>query len=383
MKTNPSSITLKALAGEMGLGTMTVSRALSGRGSVAPETRRKVLEAARRRGYEPNPHARTLAQGRRDELIGIFAPTVFSGIGLERLTSMHRVLASRGFEVPIYTYGSVSSSESENEALLKMLCRQKPRAIVDLSVDATPATAKELARYVEGGGVLVSYRSPTQAPHCGDSVFLDYAGAAYSAVRHLIELGHRRIGFSLGNGHHYLSGFERALREAGTERRAEWEIDGLFLELGGAELAKRFLAMAERPTAWCIVNDASASAFGNGVLRAGVRVPHDVSVVGFDDTAVAQTAIVPLTTVRQPVQRIAEAVAQMLLSRFEQGNAKPPRIETICAELVVRESSAPPSVATSKLVTGQQAVPLLPQSLTPALANGWPEVKTYRPGGQP
>jgi DNA-binding LacI/PurR family transcriptional regulator len=124
--------------------------------------------------------------------------------------------------------------------------------------------------------------------------------------------------------------------------REEWLWANCCYEEAGARLAEKFLKLKERPTAICIINDVTASTFVTQLHRAGVRVPQDVSVVGYDDTPAARYALVPLTTVSHPVEGIARPIIEMLLSRLDGSYNGAPRCVHVKGELIVRESTAAP-----------------------------------------
>ncbi|HEX8833140.1 MAG TPA: substrate-binding domain-containing protein, partial [Abditibacteriaceae bacterium] len=122
----------------------------------------------------------------------------------------------------------------------------------------------------------------------------------------------------------------------------EWTGGACCYEEAGMQHAEHFLALKEKPTGVCIINDHAASAFINSVMRAGMQVPGDVSVVGHDDIAAAKAAIVPLTTVRRPVERLSLALVETLCKRLNGDDQGPPRDQVIRGELIARESTAPP-----------------------------------------
>ena len=177
----------------------------------------------------------------------------------------------------------------------------------------------------------------------------DRVDNTYQAAKHLTDLGHRKLayadhGFAHFNGPRVL-GFQRAIAEIEGEWRPEWLIDARsardYAE-GGRILAAKYLALRERPTALCIVNDYSAMVFINELERAGVRCPDDVSVVGHDDHAMSQFARVPLSTVSHPSETIASHAAQFLLSRLNGEYDGPARNFDARGQLVARKSSAAP-----------------------------------------
>ena len=336
--------TIEDIAAECRLTKMTVSRALTGKGAVASDTRRRVLQTAERLKYEPNLHARSLSKGQSD-LILLFSPVTLPGVHFQTVERMQILLKSHGYEVPYYGFLALHFSEPAEQAKkLRAVRELRPRAIVCRTVELRDSALREMERYVELGGILVCYGHPTESPI--DQVVIDYEGMAYQSASHLLELGHRDIGFFSAGLHWWwdrrLAGFSRALREKGMEVREEWLFDGPSYEAGGELLAERFLALPQRPTGMVVVNDVAAGAFISTISRAGVRVPGDVSVVGHDDAPCARFCQPALTTIRHPVETIAQNVVAMLLERLDGIAVGAPRRQIAQGELVVRESSDAP-----------------------------------------
>jgi DNA-binding LacI/PurR family transcriptional regulator len=347
--------TIHDVAGALGMHKSTVSLALSGKGNLSAATRARVLTVARELGYEPNPLAQRLANGRSSATVCIFSGVLDVGLATEKLLLIQKELTARSLEVPIYTCPEPTKDEGQSQATqIKQLCRQRPRAIICASQMVNPAVFRELEAYQREGGIVVSY--DTIVPLECDRVIFDREDNACQAARHLLAHGHRRIGMGMSNTTEWFSGapnvpqtfrlkgFRRALEEFGAPVRAEWLFANPTYEKGGAEMARRFLQLSERPTGLCIVNDYVALAFMVEVMRAGVRVPQDVSIVGHDDQPIASYCPVPLTSVSQPVEAIAQAVVDLLIERIE-GSVAAPRTVTIKGELVQRESvAAPPTM---------------------------------------
>lgn len=339
-KKQNSSPTIRDIAREVGVGKTTVSQVLSHTGNISLATRRAVLRTAKRMGYIPNRHAQRLSSGIRSDTIGLFVPVLWAGVITHRVELIQEALTHRGFDVPVYTYGSVSATSDRHLAVMRALCRETPRAIV-CSVGSLPSEKlADLRQYIARGGCVVNY-GPAATLDC-DQVLFDYAGGAYAAVKHLLELGHRRLGLHCPNFDIASDkpGFVRALEEARIPLDKVQIVQGPIFEEGGAFFAGEFLRRAARPTAVCLTADVAASSFVNHVMRVGVRVPEDVSVIAFDDTPAAPNAIVPLTVIRHPVETIAEKVVEVLMDRLEgryTGNA---RQIVIKGDLILRESTA-------------------------------------------
>lgn len=389
--------TLQDVARALQMHKSTVSLALSGKGTIAAHTRLRVFEAARDMGYEPDPVAQRLAHGYNRSTVCLFSGVLDVGLTTEKILLVQRALAAHGLDVPIYTCGGLPStlpgeeaeiggkslaipapdendgvSNGENQAAqVRQLCRQRPRAILCAAQRVHPAVFRELETFQKSGGLVVSYDTPT--PLECDQVVFDREDNAYRATRFLLEQGHRHIGIGMsrvpggdsgsigGNGnsggssddkisdpqHHRRRGFTRALREAGITPRADWFFNNATYEKGGAEMARAFLALRERPTAVAVVNDYVALAFMSEVMRAGVRIPQDLSVIGHDDQPIAAYCPVPLTCMTQPVDEIAQSVADLLLDRMQNRVADdaPPRSVVIRSGFVERASVAPPLVS--------------------------------------
>jgi LacI family transcriptional regulator len=343
------------VAEALGMHKSTVSVAFSGKGNLSLATREKVLQVARELGYEPNPLAQRLANGVSNSLICLFSGALDVGLATEKILLIQKELTGRGLDVPIYAYPDQSSDERTSQAVqVKQLCRQRPRAIICATQTVNDAAFEELASYQSGGGILVSY--DTEVPLDCDKVVFDRADNAYQGARHLLSKGHRSIAIGISGpgvapgqpltGPHGIRmiGFERAFRESGL--RADFLYVDSTYERGGAALAQQFLKLKPRPTGICIVNDYVALAFMTEMMRAGVRVPEEVSIMGHDDQPVAEYCPVPLTSITQPVEEIAHAVVAMLSERLSGSTARS-RTLTIRGKLIERQSVVSVSVVSA------------------------------------
>lgn len=345
--------TIQDVATSLGMHKSSVSLALSGKGNIAAATRRKVFEAAREMGYEPNPLAQRLAMGVGTNLVALCGGLLDVGLTTEKILLIQKALANQALETPIYTFAAAVGPQGISQAAqTRQVCRQQPRAIVCATPMLDADVFEELEAYQREGGIVVTY-DLAAALQC-DQVIFDREDNAYQAARHLITHGHRHIGIGVSNPHHWsledahsplsarLRGFRRALEEADLPVRDEWIFLNETYESGGLEMAERWLQMSPRPSGLCIVNDYVALAFMTAVMRAGVRVPQDVSLVGHDNQRVAALCPVPLTSVTQPAETIAQNVAAMLLERIN-GDSSPPRTTIIKGSLVERQSVGAPA----------------------------------------
>lgn len=355
------SVTLSDIATTLGITKATVSYALSGKGRVAPETRELVLETAQKLGFRPNQHAQRLANGRCHDTVGLFAWSLDLGVTTRKLQLLQNLLAQRGYRAPIHVCGESLGGDDANFQVEAMsdLCAQSPLGIICNTGLLHCGVLRELERFRAKGGLVVCYDTPVEV-EC-DQVLFDRQHNAYQAARHLLELGHRHIAFYGGwekPNPQRRAGFEQAHREFGVALRPQWllrgggrpEDKGGFSEETGADLADVFLALLPRPTAICLSDDAVAAAFIAELLRRGVRVPHDISVVGADDLPLATyISAVPLTTVSQPVVRIAQTIVQLLCERAKGESTGAPRQIVLHGELIRRQSTARIDAQTSGL----------------------------------
>lgn len=342
--------TIEDLAVALGMHKSTVSKALSGTGTVSQRTRARVRTAARELGYEPNPVAQRLANGYRNPTVTLFSGSLDLGLNTHKLRLIQEGLAARGLEVPLYTCPT-AAVERAQAAQLRQLCRQRPRALICAVQMVDPDVYQELEAYQRAGGIVVSYDAPI--PVACDQVIFDREDNGYQAARCLLDAGHRDLGIGMSRMPprpagapeapqlSRLRGFRRALEEFGVPYRPEWLFENAHYEEGGEEMARRFLAMKDRPTGLCVVNDYVAFAFLVDVTQAGVRVPEDVSVVSHDNQSIASRCPTPLTAVNHPAEQIAAAVMEMMATRLD-GYDGPPRTTTIRGELVPRKSVGPP-----------------------------------------
>lgn len=328
----------------------TVSLALSGKGNIADGTRERVRAVAREIGYAPNPLAQRLANGAHNPSVCIVSGALDVGLTTEKILLIQHSLSIEALEAPIYACSERTGEAGRSQAAqIRQICRQRPRAIIFAAQTIGPAVFPELESYQRAGGTVVSY--DVAVPLECDQVIFDREDNTAQAARYLLERGHRRIGLGISNPPPWLAhtgvlqnlrtmGFRRALEEFGATMREDWLFQHPTYEKGGAEMARRFLSLSDRPTGLCIVNDYVALAFMVEVMRAGVRIPEDVSIVGLDNQPIAAYCPVPLTAVSQPTGEIAQAVIALLGERLA-GTQAPVQTVTLQGRIQVRSSVTP------------------------------------------
>jgi LacI family transcriptional regulator len=352
------AVTIEDVARLAGTSKGTASRALNGKHWVAEPTREAVIKAASELGFHADPTAQRLANGRCANLVGLFARTLDLGVVTRKLQLLQIALNAAGYEAPIHACGNDHLNTGRQAAALASLCREKPAAIVCYTLELSDTTLRELQLYCDAGGVVVCFDTPFDLKsENGDFLLFDRDHNTYEATRHLVDLGHRKIGFfasGISHDPNRLRGFKRALREGGLAWSDECSFFGeqyktpgetiLLSEIFGQRMAEQFcrIPVRERPSAMCITDDYVAAAFIAEIMRRGLRVPRDVSVVGHDDMPVAAYACaVPLTTASQPVEQIASETERLLRTRLNGEYTGKPRRVVVKGELVIRESTAP------------------------------------------
>ena len=328
-----SKVTIRDVAKRVGVTPMTVSRVFNNTGRISEGTRLAVRQAVEELGYEPNINAQRLAGSRDERTIALLLPSLDFDVTLRKISILQQLLSERGYSVPLHAFGVLARPKAnEHIHLAHELRRQKPRAIVCKFGALHPGAQDEIRKYQQEGGLVISFNEPADL-EC-DQVLFDREDNNYQSARYLLGLGHRAIGIwtTVPDSDNVLAsprlqGFQRALREFGVPERSEWQLHNghySYNERSGAELAERLLAMKERPTAMCIINDSAAQACVAALQRGGVRVPEQMSIISHDDLPIARYGAVPLTAMSHPIQKTAEAIVELLRERIENLSNVPP-----------------------------------------------------------
>ena len=328
------------------VSTATVSRALSSPERVSEQTRARISEAVRVTGYTPNQSARSLRQ-RTARTILVALPDIGNPFFSVILDAVEREAASRGYGVLVANRFPGNSSGVRMRDYF-MSNRVDGLLLFDGSVDL------EQLMMLTGDPapvpLIVACEEIPNAPF--HTVKTDNSYAAEQATRHLIELGHSRIGHIRGPRGNVLTGerelgFTRAMQAAGLEIRTDWLLPGAFDMEAGQIAAEHFMQLCERPTAMFAANDESAIGFISGLRQHGLDCPGDISVVGFDDLALAAHVWPPLTTMRQPRAALGRIAAGALIDLIEgERRFRVPMHMVLSSELIVRGSTTrPPTLA--------------------------------------
>ncbi len=324
--------TIGQVAQAAGVSPSTVSRVLNGTAVVSEAKKRAIDEAIAQLGFVPNPIARGLAGGR----------TFSVGVVTQALDSPFYGTAMRGIEDELVPggYNALFVSGHWNAAVearcIEVLQSRRVDGVIVLTGRLTDQLLKSYARMQP---LVVTGRS-LKAPGLFAMHFDNFEGGRL-ATQHLLQLGHRRIAFIAGDSDHpdateRLRGYQAALEQAGIAYDPNLVVPGEYLEVSGLLAVDRLLGTGQRFTAIFAANDQMAVGAALGLQRRSLRVPEDVSIVGFDDLPTSQYAIPPLTSIEQPAYELGRLAAQGLLQMLAGGK---PNITMPLPRLVARESS--------------------------------------------
>jgi LacI family transcriptional regulator len=331
------SATIEDVARVAGVSAMTVSRVINLKRNVRESTRDAVLEAMTQLNYSPNAAARSLAAGEATHL-GILYSNPSSAYLSQFLLGALEGARKTGAQLILESCASESAPEQEATA----------RRLVDWNIDGVvlssplSETGPVYSHLAEADVPIVTVAMGPPADN-SLNVRIDDRAAGRRITEHLIGLGHRRFGFIRGHptisaSYERFAGFIDALTNAGIDPDEAAVEQGYFTYRSGLDAAERLLGRNNRPTAIFASNDDMAAATVNVAHRAGLVVPGDLSVAGFDDTAPATTVWPELTTIRQPIVEMAEAAIEMLIAELRGGSGGPTE-RVFEHELIIRGST--------------------------------------------
>jgi LacI family transcriptional regulator len=344
--------TIVEVAARAGTTTATVSRALHGTGYVSAARREAVLRAAAELGYVPHASAQLLRSS-RSRMLGVIVGDLANPRSASLINSVQSVAVERGYAT---LFASVPDSGSQSEQdVLQAFLRQRPEGLVLATLRTSQSD--QLLRRLTDAGMRVALVGRA-LDHAGvDSISADYRRGGDTVTTHLLDLGHRRIAFlgaqlqeadQVGR----LRGYLDALRRARIQVRPAWVIGDppgpngptypTFLT--GYQGAQRLLRLPLRPTAIVARNDVTAVGALQALKDAGLRVPADISVTGFDNIPLAPAIAPALTTMSHPTEEVGRLAAEFLIARLERPQEPiAPRTIVLQCNLIVRASTAPPA----------------------------------------
>ena len=331
--------TIRDIARFAGVSVATVSRVINDRPDVSDETRDAVARVVRAHNFSTNRSARALSVGRTG-LIGLTIPFVLGGYFTAILSGATEALHEAEMRAVLCPTLHLHDREV---ALVERLMR----GTTDGAILVLPSESAEELRELQLQGfpfVIVDSEQPL-----ADDLPVVSAGhlaGARAATDHLLDLGHRRIAIITGQSGWFateerIKGYHGALATAGVFPAPELMVSGNFEITGGEAAAHTLLALAEPPTAIFASNDNMAVGALRGARERGLRVPEDLSIVGFDDADISRIVSPALTTVRQPLEEMGRMAVSLLTRLLEKQRVETLGIE-LATRLVVRDSTAPP-----------------------------------------
>jgi LacI family transcriptional regulator len=338
MSETAQRLNIRQIADLAGVSIATVSRVLNGRGDVSEETREVVSRVIRENGYTANRNARGLSAGRTG-LVGVLVPLVYPAYFSGILAGAAEALSERDFQIVL----SPTGGEHDREVSIV----DRLHGLTDGAMIILPEeSSEELERLLDSGFRFVVLDPLMPLEERIPSVSAAHMSGADQAMKHLLDLGHRRVGQISGPRGWVATedrrrGYRAALAAAGIlpdpalEREAKPEIDA------GRAAAEQLLDLSELPTAIFAFNDNIAIGAIQAARARGLRVPEDLSVVGFDDVEHATIVTPALTTVRQPLAEMGRTGVSLLMRLLEGKRFETLHVE-LATRLVVRDSTAPP-----------------------------------------
>ena len=341
MSTQRSRPRLRDVAEAAGVTPSIASRILNADPTLSarPETRRRVLAAARQLGYTPNAFARGLKL-QRTTTLGLVLPNIAHAVNAELILGAERRAAASGYVVLL---ADAEDFARNGEVHRRILLERRVDGLLVASATSGDGLVEDLTRHGIPY-VLLNRRSTKGAL----SVSADDAAGMGLAVEHLAGLGHLRIGHIAGpqntdTASRRREGYEQAMERLGLSAGPEAVAGDAFTEEGGFQAMTRLLANPQPPTAVAVASIAMSVGAMAAVRRAGLGVPRDVSVVAFHDAPMAEYLDPPLTSVRMPLREMAEIAVDLLVKLIAGEEVEEVVVPTPPA-LVVRESTAPPAV---------------------------------------
>lgn len=328
---------LSEVAAMAGVAPITASRAIRGEGYVSEEARARIMDAAAKLNYAPDMVARRM-RGEKSRLIGIFVNN-FGSLVLHEITrEISHAARARGYDILLFNAERFDLPDrAGTRDMLANLCAGLILPMPNVEDGYLAVLEKRQVPCV-----FVNFDARDMAlPVVG----IQNRDGARLAVEHLLSLGHRRIAFiagshQTGQSAERQAAYMQALQDAGIEVDPALIVSGLFRQTGGFAATEALLALPQPPTAIFAANDEMAFGAIDAIHSKGLRVPEDISVVGFDDIGTSSHIHPPLTTMRQPLAELSASAVGELMALIE-GHGVEARKLTLPLQLIVRQSTGP------------------------------------------
>lgn len=330
--------TQKDVARRAGVSRSTVSYVLNDQADlkvpISAETRERVLQAIAELGYEPDARAQSLRRG-HTKTVGVIFPTIWNPFFWQTLSGISSELQAAGYSVYL------SLHLEQKVRALQELVQQRVDGFILLA--SVKRLSSDVTDYVRKSGRPAVEITAGEAEF--DHVARSYASGTHALMEHLLELGHRQIGFIYGvteevQGLDRLLVYRQVLQEAGLSGNEPFEVHcGVSLE-DAYQAAYTLLNRPDRPTALLVINDMLAVAVMRAASDLGLTIPGDLSVAGFDDIPFSSYTVPRLTTVSGKAEESGRDAVRLLLQRFAEPDL-PPQVVTEEVQLIIRESTGP------------------------------------------
>jgi LacI family transcriptional regulator len=342
-RTAQGAPTIADVAQEAGFSMMTVSRVINGESNVRDSTRDAVQAAIAKLNYSPNLAARSLAGAEQIRIGLLYSNPSAAYLSRYLLGSLEQARLSH---VQLTIENCASGTEEEEKAVRDLIASGVDGILLPPPLCDSTRILQILVESSIDTVIVANYLPPLDV----SVVRIDDQAAAAAMTRHLIALGHRRIGFILGDPSHKASeqrliGFRAAIAEAGLAIKAPYIVQGAFTYRSGLDAASVLLTMAERPSAIFASNDDMAAATVAVAHRMHIEVPRALTVCGFDDTDFARSIWPELTTIHQPIAEMSRRAVEMLVRKIRDRRAGKDVVQEealLDFTLIRRESDAPP-----------------------------------------
>jgi LacI family transcriptional regulator len=335
-----ASVSIRDVAKRARVSIATVSRAVNHIPSVDPVLAKRVWKAIEQVGYVPNTQARALVSG-RSRMLGLVVSEITNPFFPELIQEFENLAVAQGYEVLI---GSTNHELARTESLIRRMLQRNVDGVAVMTFGIEEELVKKL---VEGEFPLVFVDHGPDLPNIR-VVKVNYAEGIRQAVQHLAALGHREIAFISGplrlrSVAARRDAFLAAMAEVGLTVPGKHVIEGDHTMEGGIGAMERLNALSTVPTAVMCSNDMTAIGVLHALYRTTHSVPHEISVVGFDDIHLSQFMLPPLTTVQMSCKDLATAAVEALRAGIENDHPKARQTEwQISTRLVVRQSTSYP-----------------------------------------
>lgn len=333
--------TINDIARLASVSKKTVSRVINESPFVHEETRTRIRDIMKQVGYTPDPQARALAF-RRSFLIGLIYDNPNAPYVINIQEGALAVLRRMGYELVVHPCDRTSPDFFDE--IRRFVSRQKLDGVMLLPPVSENGALADVLKELNCAYMRV-IAAPLDEAH--NLILSRDRHSADQVAEHLVRLGHKRIAMITGpttyrSSHERLTGFSEALAKRGAPIASEYVIEGRYTFESGVSCAEQLLSLTPRPTAIFAGNDETAAGVYRAAYLHGLRIPDDLTVVGFDDSPLASRLCPSLTTMHQPIRDMGRVAAESLIAKITRADPLPASATTFTPHLVVRESSGPP-----------------------------------------